>query len=84
MTYQEFQEIPGPGLVIALFRWRTGECLTLFAQATDDESLHVKHFCYLVGFGWFDDVWVVEAKKEKFNSLRDRSCLILANISNLM
>ena len=25
----------------------------------------------LLGIGWFDNVWVVEAKKEKFNSLHD-------------
>ena len=84
MTYQEFQEILSPGLVIALFRWRTGERLTLFTQAADDELLHVGHFCYLVGFGWFDNVWVVEVKKEKFNSLRDRSCLTSVNISDLI
>ena len=36
-------------------------------------------------FGGFDDVFgVVEAKKEKFNSLHDQSCLISANISDLM
>ena len=37
----------------------------------------------LMGIDWFDNVWVVEAKKEKCNSLRDRSCLISANISDL-
>ena len=38
----------------------------------------------LVGIGWFNDVWVVEAKKEKFNSLRDQSYLISVRISDLM
>ena len=38
----------------------------------------------LLGIGWFDDVWVVEAKKDKFNSLHDRLCLISVNISDLM
>ena len=44
MTYQELQETPSPDLVIALFGWRTGEHLALFAQVPDDESLHVGHF----------------------------------------
>ena len=84
MTYQEFQEVSSPGLIIAPFGWKTGEHLALFVQAADDESLHVRHFCYLVGIGWFDDIWVVEVKKEKFNSLCDRSYLISARISDLM
>ena len=84
MTYQEFQEVSSPGLIIAPFGQRTGERLALFAQVADDESLHVRHFCYLVGIGWFNNVWVVEAKKEKFNSLRDQSYLISVRISDLM
>ena len=60
MTYQESQEIPSPGLIIALFGQRNGERLTVFAQAPNDESVHVWHFCYYMGLvvrwcvGWWE------------------------------
>ena len=48
-TYQEFQEVTSPGLVIALFRQRSGEHLALFMQAHNKDLVYIGHF----GIGWF-------------------------------
>ena len=47
MTYQQFQEVMSPGLIIALFGRRSGERLTLFTQVHDEELVNVGH----VGIG---------------------------------
>ena len=43
-THQEFQEIMSPGLIIALFSWRSGKHLALFAQVHDKDLVYLGHF----------------------------------------
>ena len=52
MTYQELQEITSPGLVIALFSWRSGKHLALFPEAHDNEMVDVRHILWFgMGLG---------------------------------
>ena len=65
MTYQDFQELTSPGLIIGDFSRGSGKHLVLVMEAGNDDLVYIQHRLGM-GFGKFSDTLGGGSEEKEF------------------